>query len=351
MSTRAATTVLFASTIAMAACKEPPIGTLGATCPNDRNCIRPLRCIGGTCQMPVDDGMNDAGAEVEDAGNNPPPDAGEPDAGEQPPEYEDAFGAGTFTVTAQGMTLGYDQLAGRAGIIREETGYTNILVFVSGLNPDAEYGAHVHAQRCNVDEGGPHYQIDETVMDVMEENEMWPTVRTNADGDGTGYVRVDHYARDNAYSVVIHETGTPDRIACADLTPNADVTASGTLYELPAGSGSGITGTASLRRYSGGTVAKVDLAGTLQAGATYPAHVHAQRCDDGEGGGHYKIDTTIADPDEANEIWPAATVGAAGDTATGEAQTPHIARYEAWSIVVHDPDTGDKLLCADLRWQ
>lgn len=349
MITRSATTALLASTIAMAACKEPPVGTLGATCPNDRNCIRPLRCIGGICQMAAEM-EEDAGMVVEDAGG-PPPDAGNPpDAGEQPPEYEDAFAAGTFNVTPEGVNLGYDQLTGQAGIIREETGYTSVLVFVSGLNPDAEYGAHVHAKRCNVEGGGPHYQIDTMVMDVMEENEIWPTVQTNTDGDGVGYVRMNHYARDDAYSVVIHETGAVERIACADLMPNADVTATGTLYELAAGAGSGITGTASLRRYSGGTVASVSLEGTLQADATYPAHVHAQRCDQGEGGGHYKIDTTIQDTDETNEIWPSADVVAAGDMAMGEAQTPHIARYDAWSIVVHDPDTGDKLLCADLRW-
>jgi hypothetical protein len=51
---------------------------------------------------------------------------------------------------------------------------------------------------------------------------------------------------------------------------------------------------------------------------------------------------------EANELWPNALP--MGMMAMGRAETNHIARYDAWSMVVHDPETGNKMLCADLKW-
>ena len=331
--------------LAVTACNEPPFGTLGASCPNDRNCIAPLKCIDGKCAMAPEEpdaGMPDTGA-LPDAGM---PDTGPPDTGV--PEYEDDFASGPLTVTPDGMTLGYTALTGRAGIVREETGYSSVLVFASGLNPNAEYGAHVHARRCDDEGGGPHYKIDIEVMDVIESNEIWPAITSDVDGNGVGYLRVNHYARADAASVVIHQTGGLERIACANLSPNADVTATGTFYELAAGTGIGITGTARLRRYSGGTVASVELMGTFTSTSPYSVHVHEKRCADDEGGGHYKIDPTVMGAVEANELWPNATPN--GTMAMGTAMTPHIARYDAWSMVVHDPVTRDKLLCADLKW-
>ncbi len=302
-------------------------------------------------------GMEEPDTGTPDTGEIANPDTGlvdQPDTGveETPdagtPGYADGFNSGPLAVTADGMTLGYAALTGRAGLIHEKTGYTNVLVFVSGLMPNAEYGAHVHAMACEEDGGGPHYKIDPAVMEVMEANEIWPTVHTDAQGNGVGYVRVHHYAREDAKSVVVHQTGAVERIACANLSPNADVTARGTLYELPAGRGLRITGTATLRRYSGGTIATVQMNGTFTSTVTFPAHVHAQRCDDEEGGPHYKIDPSIMDADPMNEIWPNATPNAT--TANGSATTPHIARYDAWSIVVHDPVSKARILCADLKW-
>jgi Cu-Zn family superoxide dismutase len=338
--------------LALSACNEPGFGQLGAACPNDRNCVAPLKCIEGTCQMAPE--VPDAG-EIADTGTPPdtgmPPDTGVVDTGMPDtgvPEYEDQFASGPLSVTPDGMTLGYAALTGRAGMIRETTGYTSVLIFASGLNPNADYGAHVHAKACADEGGGPHYKIDTAIMDVVQTNEIWPAVTSGPDGEGVGYLRVDHYAREDALSVVIHQTGGLERIACADLTPDAEATATGTFFLLPAGMGSGISGTARLRRHSGGTVATVELMGTFTSTSPYPVHVHSKRCDDEMGGPHYKIDPEVMGAVEANEIWPDAIAN--GNVARGSATTRHIARYDAWSMVVHDPVSGDRWLCADLKW-
>ncbi|MEQ9503503.1 MAG: hypothetical protein RIT81_42000 [Deltaproteobacteria bacterium] len=319
-------------------------GTEGSSCPNTNNCIMPLVCIDNICQQPPAE--RDGGAPPRDGGvvrdGGPPRDGGI--------EYDQAFNGGSFTVTPAGTTAGFDQMTGTAAMVREDTGYTDVRVEVAGLTPDTTFATHVHDAPCNDNGGGPHYKIDEMEMDTIESNEIWPNIDVNTDGDGVGLIRVNHYARPSATSVVIHEPMMAERIACADLSPNADLTGSGTFVELAAGVGRGITGTAELRRYPGGTQASVTLMGNLTADTTYPIHVHASPCDVNNGGPHYKIDADENETIEENEIWPSATADGTGTMAMGTATTPHIARFEAASLVVHDPDNGDRLLCADLWW-
>jgi hypothetical protein len=331
--------------LTLTACNDPPFGTLGASCPDDRNCFAPLKCIEGICQEAAE--VPDAG-EVVDTGvvDTGVVDTGVPDTGV--PEVQDYFASGTFAVTPDGTTLGYNMLTGRAGMIREATGYTSVLVHAKGLTPNSDYGAHVHAKACNDEAGGPHYKIDINVVDVVPENELWPAITTNNLGEGAGSLRVNHLAREDALSVVIHQTGGLERIACADLTPGADATAIGNLFILFGGVGMGLTGSARLRRFAGGTIASVEIMGTTTSTSPYPVHVHAAPCAEGEGGPHYKIDPNVMGVVPENEIWPNATFNM--NVARGSAMTDHIARHDAWSIVVHDPDTNARIMCGDLKW-
>ena len=285
--------------------------------------------------------MPDAGQPVIDAG---PADAGGP-------IYAETLTGGPLTVTPDGLALGFGAITGRATMVREATGYTDVMVQVYGLETtEPQFATHVHAKACNDEGGGPHYKIDETIEEVIESNEVWPNVIPGPDGEGVGRIRVNHYAAPSARSVVIHEPVEARRIACFDLALNADVVASGTFYPMPAGTAANIGGTAELRRYTGGTVTTVSITGTLQAGATYPAHVHAKACDDEMGGPHYKIDESIAEVVEENELWPSATASMDGMSATGtHTNSIHLARFSAVSVVIHDPDTGDRLACADLK--
>jgi hypothetical protein len=78
---------------------------------------------------------------------------------------------------------------------------------------------------------------------------------------------------------------------------------------------------------------------------TYPSHVHNGTC--AEKLGHYKDDPG-GPVDATNEIWPAVTTNAQG-RGVGTAIHAARARQEAQSIVVHHPDTGARLACADLE--
>lgn len=339
--------VLFVPLALMACAGDPPPapGTEGASCPNDNNCRFGLRCIDAICQPGPD--MPDAGAEPGDAGADPV-DAGlDPDSGVLPAPESDTLSSGDVNTTPEGEALNYT-LTGGAFMVRGADGRTSVRVEVGGLKPDTSYGVHVHVQACRTG-GGAHYKLDEAVVDAEEANELWPAVQTDPNGWGAGYVTVEHTARPEAQAVVLHEPGTNERIACIDLQGGATVRTTGTLNPFEGDPDPGISGTATLERSTSGTTVQVELTGTLTADETYGVHVHEQPCTQDKGGGHYKLDPTIADVDAANEIWPAATANTAGDSASGSASTPHIARAKARSVVVHNPVDNSKLLCADLR--
>ncbi|MBK6686868.1 MAG: hypothetical protein IPG45_20545 [Deltaproteobacteria bacterium] len=262
-------------------------------------------------------------------------------------EYPEAFKAGRMMPTQPGIDLDYDTLDGWAGVMLQTTLTTDVMVTVTGLNPNTQYTAHVHDRVCDDQAGGAHYKRDRAITVEQEDNELWVTISADANGAGTGTLRADHYARADAQSVVIHQPATGERIGCATLYATADVTARGDFVALPDGAALGLAGTGTLRRYQGGTVARIRLTGNLAA-QTYPAHVHAKTCADEAGGPHYKIDPTVAETVEANEIWINGERN--GAMAEGANLVPHVARYDAWSIVVHDPGNNNRILCADLRW-
>ncbi|MBI4815511.1 MAG: hypothetical protein HY791_04605 [Deltaproteobacteria bacterium] len=324
-------------------CTEAERGTEGAACPSDNNCLLPLRCVSGICSKVAE--APDTGL-LEDSGVGPL-DAAElaPDAGEIP---SPRFNSGTFSTTTDGTGLGFT-ISGRAALIVEPTGYTSVMITASGLTPNTQHGAHVHAKACADEGGGPHYKLDPAREDQAEANELWPAITTDAAGSGRGLVRVMHGARPDAKSVVIHAPGVATRIACADLLPNVEVQSGGSFSELPDGVGLGFSGTAQLLRRGTGTEVNVSLSGPLEAGKTYATHVHASPCATESGGPHYKIDPGVMAAEEGNELWPNVTM-TGPNAGMGTKTTTHIARFEAQSVVVHHPDTAKRLLCADLVW-
>jgi len=233
---------------------------------------------------------------------------------------------------------------------------THVEVRVKGLKfrSGVTYPAHVHNLPCDVNSGGGHYKIDPTVSGTEEDNEIWPTVkgsRRRWSRYGVGSASVDHVARPEAQSVVIHDPDTSVRIACATLTgpwPRCLVT-KGTFEITDDGYALGynrLRGTATMTRSSNGqTSVSVRVKG-LDRRTEYPAHVHNLPCSLG-GGGHYKIDSTIGGTEEDNEIWPLIKTSWSG-VGRGNALVHHMARPEAQTIVIHDPDTGKRIACANL---
>ena len=118
------------------------------------------------------------------------------------------------------------EVEGHATMIRTGDGRTKISVEVSGLEPGAQYGSHVHNQLCDTGRGGGHYQ-DVPAGGTTPPNELWPSsdpknptagLIANAAGNASGNGTAPWIARPEAHSVVIHQTGNPSvRIACADL--------------------------------------------------------------------------------------------------------------------------------------
>lgn len=94
---------------------------------------------------------------------------------------------------------------------------TLVGVHVRGLSGSTTYPTHVHNAPCAAPTyGGSHYQHGPS-GGVSAVNEIWPTVQTNGQGNGLGLVTHAHRARPDAMSIVIHQPGTNNRLACVDL--------------------------------------------------------------------------------------------------------------------------------------
>ena len=85
------------------------------------------------------------------------------------------------------------------------------------LAPDTDYSVHVHDLPCTGEAGGAHYLLDPAVTEVTEANEIWLTLASDAAGAASDSVWVDHLARGEARSLVIHDPADGGRLACVDL--------------------------------------------------------------------------------------------------------------------------------------
>lgn len=270
-------------------------------------------------------------------------------------------GGGGGNMTASGlvaggslMTLpGYEaaMARGAALIARTQSG-TQLSLQVSGLTPMTAYPAHLHALPCAM-AGGGHYKIDPAVVDTAEANEIWLGFTTNAEGQALAVVNSPHLTRADGMSIVIHDPSADNaKMLCADLgTTGFSVSAaSGQFAPFAAAEAmdQSIGGSAMLARSAMGTMVMFSASG-LVGGQQYVAHVHALPCAVTEAGGHYKLDPTIEASEQGNELWPAIALDAMGN-ATGMLQSPHVARADAQSVVIHRQTAAGapKVACADL---
>jgi hypothetical protein len=125
---------------------------------------------------------------------------------------------GGFVVTEAAVTRGLNIL-GTATLARSTAGKTTVTATVTGLSPNQMYMAHVHDRRCHINAGGAHYKIDPAVATATEANEIWLHIMTDATGAGSATTTVNHLARAEAYSVIVHDNDAPTntRLACADI--------------------------------------------------------------------------------------------------------------------------------------
>jgi superoxide dismutase, Cu-Zn family len=118
-------------------------------------------------------------------------------------------------------------------------GSTEITLELKGLQPNRDYGAHVHIKSCGPsgDDAGPHFQekADPVKPSVdpayaNPQNEVWLDFHTDAQGNGTATAEGNWSfdTRQDAKSVVIHEMHTHSdagkagtagkRLACINAT-------------------------------------------------------------------------------------------------------------------------------------
>lgn len=247
----------------------------------------------------------------------------------------------------------YQGVAGYAQLQRTQDGRSAVQVIVEGLVPNVAYPVHLHALPCDINQGGGHYKIDPSIEDTVPENEIWPSFTTGDAGVGVADLWVDHRVRGDALSVVVHDPNADGaKMACADLwAPGDGWTATGTMAPFAYASelDGTIGGTGTFTVGPGGTSFEANLTG-LRADQTYAFHLHAQPCSVQDGAGHYKIDPMVEGTVVANELWPELGPIAEDGSGTATLSSPHVARADAQSIVIHrmQGEENPKVACMDL---
>ena len=131
----------------------------------------------------------------------------------------------------------------------------------------------------------------------------------------------------------------------------------GVFNETAAGSAAGydIHGSARMTIGSSGTEVRINVSG-LDPLKVYGSHLHNGTCASG-GGGHYQhVEGGAVTP--PNELWlttgPSGLAPNPGGVAHGDGSATWQARIDsavtnARSVIVHEPGTGARIACADLR--
>lgn len=129
---------------------------------------------------------------------------------------------GPVAESAPAVTYDEEQVPAGAGVVVSQVetpdGGTTVVLAAHGLQPDREYGAHVHVNGCGPtgDAAGPHFQNEPDPVTpstdpeyANPENEVWLDFTTDGIGSGHAVSSVGWQFGDRpAGSVVIHEEHT-----------------------------------------------------------------------------------------------------------------------------------------------
>lgn len=254
-------------------------------------------------------------------------------------------------------------IEGKGSISVSRDGKSIVLAAVSGLNPAEEYRSHVHNLPCDVENGGAHYKIDPDEPGTIESNELWLTIAPDGAGDAYFKGSFDTIARPDAQAIVIHRCegegcASKPRVSCATLAKVGSETSMESSGQATSPFTGGydayanVEGKAEMvRKQSGTTRVVVRWKGLPRTGGrvTYGSHVHNLPCAVDNGGGHYKLDPSVEGAVESNEMWVGFTSRFGSKTVRKNFRvTP---RADAQSVVLHDPDTGARVACADLDYE
>ncbi|NND74570.1 MAG: superoxide dismutase family protein [Ilumatobacter sp.] len=156
---------------------------------------------------------------------------GDPDATPADDVDDAALARGTF-VLLDTRPQGYDDAAGSAVIARSPAG-TTVTVELNGLPPNVDYIAHVHAEPCAPDNGGPHYQFD-VGGSTVPPNEIHLAFTSDDDGVGFMTAENDAIAGVDAQALVVHPAEFLDnKVACVDFVEDRAGAAAGMIDDEP----------------------------------------------------------------------------------------------------------------------
>jgi Cu-Zn family superoxide dismutase len=130
--------------------------------------------------------------------------------------YDNPYGDGTPNPVLEGARASVKAHAhGKHG--------TTVTLHVHGLEPNREFGSHVHILGCNDNKAGGHYRNDPAAP-ASPQNEIWLDFVTDAHGNGSAKATVDWTFRpDGANAVIIHTDHTASsgaagaKLACLDV--------------------------------------------------------------------------------------------------------------------------------------
>jgi hypothetical protein len=112
---------------------------------------------------------------------------------------------------------GTDGVTGTAWLAHSTDRGTTVTIEFRGLPPKQDYLAHVHAQPCGQDAGGPHFQFLPGGP-AAPPNEIHLAFTSGKDGAGLMTAINADDVGTRARSVVVHPADAMDsRLACADL--------------------------------------------------------------------------------------------------------------------------------------
>jgi Cu/Zn superoxide dismutase len=250
---------------------------------------------------------------------------------------------GYFYLTHEGSTL-YSQISGYAHLVVTDT-HSSIEIGVSGLTNDVVYNSHVHTGTCATGGGGYYKQDASGAQD--SHNGLWPTLKVNSRGVGSGRAEHDFIVSADAKSVVIHQPGTNSRIACADLNTSQVKSGKFVVSSLGLALYDKFSGQAFLAvNESGNSIAELNVNG-LTPEETYGFGVYTQPCSINLGGERYLQD--MAGPDiKENGMWSWVDVDLFA-YGIGWVRNPFKVRLnEAASVVLLQAGTDEKIACANL---
>lgn len=281
-------------------------------------------------------------------GDSPP--APMPSGGAEPepttPKLESIAG-GSFTAIGSPAPL-----RGRALLVRRLDGKTDVSLALATSVANASFVAHVHTTPCRF-QGGGHYKIDPSIATTEAANELWLSGTATSQGMLFARATFAHLVRGSALSILVHDP-MGAKLACADLVEKEPATLglAGVVQALPGvpAVDATVSGMIQATTNIAGSTFRLDLFGLDITAVGYETHVHAEPCELGGGGGHYKHDPTIVQTLESNEVW--LPVASGRSTILSLGTRPQPLRRDAQSLVVHRVKTQidkPKIACANLK--